>query len=245
MLLEFRWDVLLFFLLPHCVVDAKIRCFSLLHKRWVKRHSYIIFHLSANILKTICGWTTLLRCPAMPSSCPSVASSMRSSERMSQLGRWESALFKFRLSLSSHCMVTPASWEMIFSLVILIFSYFKHNTVYSFDGAQVFKKEPTHFPFFFKCVMEAVLAGEEAGLTLKEQTVLLVFLDHCFNSLVCTVMLISICYFGNVWRVMLLCLSDKFLRIKFCYRFISNIPVAYCSIMKVNKSSLFPILKLH
>lgn len=50
---------------------------------------------------------------------------------------------------------------------------------------QVFKKEPSHFPYFFKCVMEAVLAGEEAGLTLKEQTVLLVFLDHCFNSLVC------------------------------------------------------------
>lgn len=32
--------------------------------------------------------------------------------------------------------------------------------------------------------MEALLAGEEAGLTVKEQTVLLVFLDHCFNSLV-------------------------------------------------------------
>lgn len=34
--------------------------------------------------------------------------------------------------------------------------------------------------------MEAVLEGEKAGLTLKEQTVLLVFLDHCFNSLVWT-----------------------------------------------------------
>lgn len=50
---------------------------------------------------------------------------------------------------------------------------------------QVFKKEPSQFPFFFKCVMDAVLAGEKTGLTLKEQTVLLVFLDHCFNSLVC------------------------------------------------------------
>lgn len=56
---------------------------------------------------------------------------------------------------------------------------------------QVFKKEPSHFPFFFKCVMEAVLADEQAGLTLKEQTVLLVFMDHCFNSLVCTTTLIS------------------------------------------------------
>lgn len=50
----------------------------------------------------------------------------------------------------------------------------------------MFKKEPSHFPFFFKCVREAVLAGDKAGLTLKEQTVLLVFLDHCFNSLVST-----------------------------------------------------------
>lgn len=37
--------------------------------------------------------------------------------------------------------------------------------------------------------MEAVLAGEEAGLTLKEQTILLVFLDHCFNSLVCNIII--------------------------------------------------------
>lgn len=35
--------------------------------------------------------------------------------------------------------------------------------------------------------MEAALAGEEAGFALKEQTVLLVFLDHCFNSLVCPI----------------------------------------------------------
>lgn len=69
---------------------------------------------------------------------------------------------------------------------------------------QVFKKEPSHFPFFFKCVMEAVLAGDEAGLTLKEQTVLLVFLDHCFNSLVCTTTLIFICNLGNVMSVGLL-----------------------------------------
>lgn len=40
--------------------------------------------------------------------------------------------------------------------------------------------------------MEALLAGEEAGLTLREQTVLLVFLDHCFNSLVCTITTVEI-----------------------------------------------------
>lgn len=57
----------------------------------------------------------------------------------------------------------------------------------------MFKKEPKHFPFFFKRVMEAVLAGDKAGLTLKEQTVLLVFLDHCFNSPVSTA-LVSFCW---------------------------------------------------
>uniref|UniRef100_A0A671N5H9 Aquarius intron-binding spliceosomal factor n=1 Tax=Sinocyclocheilus anshuiensis TaxID=1608454 RepID=A0A671N5H9_9TELE len=47
----------------------------------------------------------------------------------------------------------------------------------------VFKRAPTHFPHFFKCVMESCLSGEQLGLSLKEQTVLLLFLDHCFNSL--------------------------------------------------------------
>uniref|UniRef100_A0A673HDG2 Aquarius intron-binding spliceosomal factor n=1 Tax=Sinocyclocheilus rhinocerous TaxID=307959 RepID=A0A673HDG2_9TELE len=46
-----------------------------------------------------------------------------------------------------------------------------------------FKRAPTHFPHFFKCVMESCLSGEQLGLSLKEQTVLLLFLDHCFNSL--------------------------------------------------------------
>lgn len=46
--------------------------------------------------------------------------------------------------------------------------------------------------------MEAVLAGDEAGLTLKEQTVLLVFLDHCFNSLVSNTTLTSLFHFGSI-----------------------------------------------
>lgn len=58
------------------------------------------------------------------------------------------------------------------------------NVKSSFFSVQVFKKEPKHFPHFFKCVMEACLTGEELGLQLREQTVLLLFLDHCFNSLV-------------------------------------------------------------
>ncbi|CAB1331070.1 unnamed protein product [Coregonus sp. 'balchen'] len=67
----------------------------------------------------------------------------------------------------------------LMSICCIVNEKFRENV----PAWEVFKKEPTHFPYFFKCVMEAVLAGEEAGLTLKEQTVLLVFLDHCFNSL--------------------------------------------------------------
>lgn len=67
----------------------------------------------------------------------------------------------------------------LMSICCIVNEKFRENV----PAWEVFKKEPSHFPYFFKCVMEAVLAGEEAGLTLKEQTVLLVFLDHCFNSL--------------------------------------------------------------
>ncbi|XP_048393345.1 RNA helicase aquarius isoform X3 [Stegostoma tigrinum] len=48
---------------------------------------------------------------------------------------------------------------------------------------EIFTQKPEHFPYFFKCILTASLAEENKGLTLREQTVLLVFLDHCFNSL--------------------------------------------------------------
>uniref|UniRef100_A0A667YP42 RNA helicase aquarius n=1 Tax=Myripristis murdjan TaxID=586833 RepID=A0A667YP42_9TELE len=67
----------------------------------------------------------------------------------------------------------------LMSICCIVNEKFRENV----PAWEVFKKEPSHFPFFFKCVMEAVLNGDEAGLTLREQTVLLVFLDHCFNSL--------------------------------------------------------------
>uniref|UniRef100_A0A665WP71 RNA helicase aquarius n=1 Tax=Echeneis naucrates TaxID=173247 RepID=A0A665WP71_ECHNA len=72
-----------------------------------------------------------------------------------------------------------SSNAFLMSICCIVNEKFRENV----PAWEVFKKEPTHFPFFFKCAMEAVLAGEEAGLTLREQTVLLVFLDHCFNSL--------------------------------------------------------------
>ena len=46
-----------------------------------------------------------------------------------------------------------------------------------------FQRSPEQFPAFFHKVMELSLNGEEKEITLKEQTSLLVFLDHCFTSM--------------------------------------------------------------
>uniref|UniRef100_A0A8B9KQT0 RNA helicase aquarius n=1 Tax=Astyanax mexicanus TaxID=7994 RepID=A0A8B9KQT0_ASTMX len=67
----------------------------------------------------------------------------------------------------------------LMSICCMVNEKFRENV----PAWEVFKKNPSHFPYFFKCVMDACLTGEELGLSLREQTVLLVFLDHCFNSL--------------------------------------------------------------
>ncbi|KAM8833729.1 RNA helicase aquarius isoform 2-T3 [Synchiropus picturatus] len=72
-----------------------------------------------------------------------------------------------------------SSNAFVMSICCIVNEKFRENV----PAWEVFKKEQTHFPFFFKCVMEALLEGEKGGLTLKEQTIMLVFLDHCFNSL--------------------------------------------------------------
>ncbi|CAJ0926919.1 unnamed protein product [Ranitomeya imitator] len=49
---------------------------------------------------------------------------------------------------------------------------------------RTFKKKPEYFPSFFKCILEASVAEEsENDFSLHERTILLLFLDHCFNSL--------------------------------------------------------------
>ncbi|XP_033981405.1 RNA helicase aquarius isoform X1 [Trematomus bernacchii] len=92
-------------------------------------------------------------------------------------------LLEFSQYLENYLWVnyTPkvSSNAYLMSICCIVNEKFRENV----PAWEVFKKEPSHFPFFFKCVMEAVLASEGAGLSLKEQTVLLVFLDHCFNSL--------------------------------------------------------------
>ncbi|RVE57414.1 hypothetical protein OJAV_G00216000 [Oryzias javanicus] len=92
-------------------------------------------------------------------------------------------LLEFSQYLENYLWVnyTPdvSSKAYLMSICCIVNEKFRENV----PAWEVFKKEPNHFPFFFKCVMEAVLTGDAAGLSLKEETVVLVFLDHCFNSL--------------------------------------------------------------
>ncbi|XP_077394248.1 RNA helicase aquarius isoform X2 [Festucalex cinctus] len=92
-------------------------------------------------------------------------------------------LLEFSQYLENYLWVnyTPevSSNAFLMSICCIVNEKFRENV----PAWEVFKKEPGHFSFFFECVMEALLAGDEGGLTLKEQTVLLEFLDHCFNSL--------------------------------------------------------------
>ncbi|XP_006823851.1 RNA helicase aquarius [Saccoglossus kowalevskii] len=47
---------------------------------------------------------------------------------------------------------------------------------------QVFKKNPDHFPAFFRKVLDLSVA-DESTISIREQSVLMSFIIHCFNSL--------------------------------------------------------------
>ena len=47
---------------------------------------------------------------------------------------------------------------------------------------QIFQKYPENFPALVNQLMEMAL-NDDWGLTFKEQTCVLIFLNHCFNSL--------------------------------------------------------------
>ncbi|KAI1895297.1 hypothetical protein AGOR_G00104840 [Albula goreensis] len=92
-------------------------------------------------------------------------------------------LLEFSQYLENYLWVNYApevsSYAYLMSICCIVNEKFRENV----PAWEVFKKKPEHFPFFFKCVMEASLIEENTGLSLREQTVLLLFLDHCFNSL--------------------------------------------------------------
>ncbi|KAM4833252.1 RNA helicase aquarius isoform X2 [Urocitellus parryii] len=72
-----------------------------------------------------------------------------------------------------------SSKAYLMSICCMVNEKFRENV----PAWETFKKKPDHFPFFFKCILKAALAENDGEFSLHEQTVLLLFLDHCFNSL--------------------------------------------------------------
>uniref|UniRef100_A0ABM5FAI4 RNA helicase aquarius isoform X1 n=1 Tax=Pogona vitticeps TaxID=103695 RepID=A0ABM5FAI4_9SAUR len=72
-----------------------------------------------------------------------------------------------------------SSKAYVMSVCCMVNEKFRENV----PAWETFKKKPEHFPFFFKRVLEASLAENDCQFSLQEQTILLLFLDHCFNSL--------------------------------------------------------------
>ncbi|KAI8425080.1 hypothetical protein MSG28_006943 [Choristoneura fumiferana] len=46
-----------------------------------------------------------------------------------------------------------------------------------------FLKKPEHFPAFFEQVLRASVAEDQSSRNMREQTALLLFLNHCFGSM--------------------------------------------------------------
>ncbi|MEE6527754.1 hypothetical protein FKM82_029352, partial [Ascaphus truei] len=85
-----------------------------------------------------------------------------------------------------------SSKAYLMSVCCMVNEKFRENV----PAWETFKKKPEHFPFFFKRIMEASVAAEEGSdLTLHERTVLLLFLDHCFNSLVTSALTHALTHF--------------------------------------------------
>ncbi|XP_026939609.1 RNA helicase aquarius isoform X3 [Lagenorhynchus albirostris] len=72
-----------------------------------------------------------------------------------------------------------SSKAYLMSICCMVNEKFRENV----PAWETFKKKPDDFPFFFKCILKAALAETDGEFSLHEQTVLLLFLDHCFNSL--------------------------------------------------------------
>ncbi|XP_008569568.1 PREDICTED: intron-binding protein aquarius [Galeopterus variegatus] len=72
-----------------------------------------------------------------------------------------------------------SSKAYLMSICCMVNEKFRENV----PAWETFKKKPDYFPFFFKRILKAALAETDGEFSLHEQTVLLLFLDHCFNSL--------------------------------------------------------------
>ncbi|XP_064421049.1 RNA helicase aquarius [Latimeria chalumnae] len=92
-------------------------------------------------------------------------------------------LLEFSQYLENYLWVNYApeasSDAYLMSICCMVNEKFRENVA----AWETFEKKPEHFPYFFQCILTAALAEEDSSFSLREQTVLLLFLDHCFNSL--------------------------------------------------------------
>ncbi|XP_043273212.1 RNA helicase aquarius [Venturia canescens] len=65
------------------------------------------------------------------------------------------------------------------SIVVMVNEKFRERV----QVWEAFEKSPNNFPGFFQRVLEACLEDSILDYDLKEQTALIVFLNHCFNSM--------------------------------------------------------------
>ncbi|XP_076762363.1 RNA helicase aquarius [Xylocopa sonorina] len=65
------------------------------------------------------------------------------------------------------------------SIVVMVNEKFRERV----QVWEAFEKNPKYFPEFFQKVLEACLEKSIMDFDLKEQTALIVFLNHCFNSM--------------------------------------------------------------
>lgn len=70
-----------------------------------------------------------------------------------------------------------SSYAYVMSIVCMVNEKFRENV----PAWDVFKSKPDEFPHFFSQIMLYTL--DESLSSIKERTILLIFLDHCYNSL--------------------------------------------------------------
>lgn len=75
--------------------------------------------------------------------------------------------------------VKTATRAHTMSIVVMVNEKFRERV----QVWEAFEKNPEHFPEFFQKVLEACLDESIMDFDLKEQTALIVFLNHCFNSM--------------------------------------------------------------
>lgn len=81
-----------------------------------------------------------------------------------------------------HYQRETATHAHLMSIVIMANEKFRERV----EVWTVFEKLPEQYPSFFRHVLESCLpadSGKEAKSSLRERTALLMFLNHCFNSM--------------------------------------------------------------